>query len=47
MFDLTLTVSDLFNGRISAGSRDMAIGDISDPITRESSNSTIVSKYIV
>ena len=30
MFDLTLTVPELFNGRISAGSRDMAVGIISD-----------------
>ena len=30
MFDLTLTVPELFNGRISAGSRDMAVGDITD-----------------
>jgi len=30
MFDLTLTVPDLFNGRISAGSRAMAVGDITD-----------------
>ena len=30
MFDLTLTVPELFNGRISAGSRDVAVGDITD-----------------
>ena len=41
MFDLTLTVPELFNGRISAGSRDVAVGDITDR-TSESSNSTIV-----
>ena len=30
MFDLTLTVPELFNGRISAGNRDMAVGNITD-----------------
>ena len=30
MFDLTLTVPELFNGRISAGNRDMAVGEITD-----------------
>ena len=30
MFDLTLTVPELFNGRISAGYRDVAVGDITD-----------------
>ena len=30
MFDLTLTVPELFNGRISAGNRDVAVGDITD-----------------
>ena len=30
MFDLTLTVPELFNGRISAGSHDVAVGDITD-----------------
>ena len=41
MFDLTLTVPELFNGRISAGNRDMAVGDITDH-TSESSNSTVL-----
>ena len=43
MLDLTLTVPELFNGRISAGSRDVAVGDITDH-SSESSNSTIVLK---
>ena len=30
MFDLTLTVPELFNGMISTGSRDVAVGDIAD-----------------
>ena len=30
MFDLTLTVPELFNGRVSAGSRDVAVGIITD-----------------
>ena len=30
MLDLTLTVPELFNGRISTGSRDKAFGDITD-----------------
>ena len=29
-FDLTLTVPELFNGRISAGSRGVAVGNITD-----------------
>ena len=29
-FDLTFTVPQLFDGRITAGSRDSAIGDITD-----------------
>ena len=41
MFDLTLTVPELFNGRISAGNRDMAVGDITDN-TSESSDSTVL-----
>ena len=41
MLDLTLTVPELFNGRISAGSRDVAVGDITDN-TGESSNRTIL-----
>ena len=40
MFDLTLTVPEIFNGRISAGSRDIAVGDITDH-TSESSNTTV------
>ena len=30
MFDLTLTVPEFFNGRISASSRDVTVGDITD-----------------
>ncbi|XP_065894203.1 uncharacterized protein [Dysidea avara] len=33
MFDLTLTVPDVCNGRISAGNRNMAVGDITDNTT--------------
>ena len=30
MFDLTLSVPELFNGRISTGSRNVAVGNITD-----------------
>ena len=30
LFELTLIVPELFNGRISAGNHDMAVGDITD-----------------
>ena len=48
MFDLTLTVPELFNGRISAGSRDVVVGDITDN-TGESINihTLLVQKFTI
>ena len=48
MFDLTLTVPQLFNGRISAGSRDVVAGDITDN-TGESINihTMLVQKFTI
>ena len=42
MFDLTLTVPELFNGRISAGSRDVAVGDITDNTGESINNHTML-----
>ena len=42
-FDLTLTVPELFNGRISAGSRDVAVGNITDT-TSECDSCMIISR---
>ena len=34
MFDLTITVPSLFNGRLSAGNRVAAVGIINDPTSK-------------
>ena len=44
IFDLTLTVPELFNGRISAGSRDVVVGDITDNTGESINNHTLLVK---
>ena len=42
MFDLTLSVPPLFNGRLSAGNRVNAIGVIIDPTSKTHKNYTYI-----